>query len=72
MCHEEPTGLWGFSRQGLLENSFFFCILVPRPGIKPVPPAVDEWSLNHWTTISNKGSLKEKPLNMSSKRPEMY
>ena len=23
MCHEEPTGLWAFSRQGLLENSFF-------------------------------------------------
>ena len=24
-------------------------ILVPRPGIKPVPPAVETWSLNHWT-----------------------
>ena len=38
--------------------SFFFfwlcraaCrILVPWPGIKPVPPpAVEAWSLNHWT-----------------------
>ena len=38
------------------QESFFFqschtaCgILVPRPGIKPMPPAVDAWSLNHWT-----------------------
>ena len=23
--------------------------LVPRPGIKPVPPAVEMWSPNHWT-----------------------
>ena len=37
--------------------SFFFwphCvarrILVPWPGIKPVPPAVEVQSLNHWTT----------------------
>ena len=25
-------------------------ILVPRPGIKPVPPAVEVWSLHHWTS----------------------
>ena len=25
-------------------------ILVPQPGIKPVPPAVEARSLNHWTT----------------------
>ena len=24
-------------------------ILVPRLGIKPVPPAVEAWSLNQWT-----------------------
>ena len=24
-------------------------ILVPRPGIAPAPPAVEAWSLNHWT-----------------------
>ena len=24
-------------------------ILVPRPGFKPVPPAVEAQSLNHWT-----------------------
>ena len=22
----------------------------PQPGIKPVPSAVEAWSLNHWTT----------------------
>ena len=25
-------------------------ILVSRPGIEPVPPAVEAWSPNHWTT----------------------
>ena len=25
-------------------------IIVPRPGIEPVPPAVEARSLNHWTT----------------------
>ena len=25
-------------------------ILVPQPGIKPAPPALEAWSLNHWTT----------------------
>ena len=24
-------------------------LLVPQTGIKPVPPAVEVWSLNHWT-----------------------
>ena len=23
-------------------------ILVPQPGIKPMPPAVEAWCLNHW------------------------
>ncbi|CAM9420314.1 unnamed protein product [Rangifer tarandus platyrhynchus] len=25
-------------------------ILTLQPGIKPMPPAVEAWSLNHWTT----------------------
>ena len=25
-------------------------ILVPQPGIKPVTPAMEVWSLNHWTS----------------------
>ena len=31
---------------------FFFFVgsLVPRPEIEPKPPAVEAWSLNHWTT----------------------
>ena len=24
-------------------------LLVPWPGIKPMPPALEAWSLNHWT-----------------------
>ena len=27
-----------------------FWILVPQPGIEPMPPALEAWSLNHWTT----------------------
>ena len=41
-------------------NSFFFFlfghrargILVPWPGVKPVPPALERQSLNHWTVVS--------------------
>ena len=35
---------------------FYFIVLhsmldlVPRPGIKPTPPALEVWNLNHWTT----------------------
>ena len=25
-------------------------IIVPQPGIEPASPAVEAWSLNHWTT----------------------
>ena len=44
------------SYTGLREPFFFLAsraacgILVPRPGIKPMPPAVEAWSLNHWPT----------------------
>ena len=24
-------------------------ILIPQPGIEPVPPALKVWRLNHWT-----------------------
>ena len=44
--------------------SFFFghmayVILVPQPGIKPAPSAVDACSLNHWTAreVPGKGFL---------------
>ena len=39
----------------LLFSGFFWAvhvargILVPRPGIEPMPPAVEGWSPNHWT-----------------------
>ena len=34
-------------------------ILVPPPGIEPVPPAVEAWSLNHWTAreVPGQGSF---------------
>ena len=34
-------------------DPFSFCctrILVPQPGIEPIPPAVEAQSPNHWTT----------------------
>ena len=42
--------------------TFWLCsgacgILVPWPGIKPVPPAVEVQSLNHWTTREALGFL---------------
>ena len=56
----------GFSGQGVASSDQFWfwfrfiltsClfhtargVLVSQPGIKPVPPAVEAWSLNHWTT----------------------
>ena len=29
---------------------FFFDLELPCLGIKPMPPALEAWSLNHWTT----------------------
>ena len=39
-----------FSPQHAPSCSIFACgILVPRPGVEPVPPAVEAQSPNHWT-----------------------
>ena len=32
-------------------------ILVLQPGIKPMPPVLEAWSLNHWTTREVPGSV---------------
>ena len=34
----------------LFKNFAAFGILVPQPGIEPVPPAVESLCLNPWTT----------------------
>ena len=39
-------------------------ILVPQPGIEPVPPALEAWILNHWTA-------REVPLE-ASLDPDIY
>ena len=48
--------LWSYTKHSMA-FFFFFClrpaacrILVPQPGIKPMPPAMEAQSLNHWTT----------------------
>ena len=44
-------------------------ILVPWPGIKPIAPAVEAWSLNHWTTREvPKGTSLESGLNILKTR----
>ena len=52
-CTENQVGAFSFS---FFLSFFFFwphltaCgILVPWPGIKPRPPALGAWSLNHWS-----------------------
>lgn len=32
-------------------------VLVPRSGVTPVPPALEAWSLNHWTSRRVPGAL---------------
>ena len=39
-------GAWGVGRKGYAACG----ILVPQPGIEPMPPALGQWSLKHWTT----------------------
>ena len=57
--------------QYLLLSGFFWprstaCgILVPRPGMEPMPPAVEAQSPNHWTT-------REFPLFITFQRKTSY
>ena len=50
-----PLTLGGLDNLLALIFYFWLChaacgILVPRPGIEPVRPAVEAWNLNHWTS----------------------
>ena len=49
-CH--PWGCKESDMTGGLNNNKIETsrILVPWPGIEPMPPALGAWSLNHWTT----------------------
>ena len=38
---------------------------VPLPGVKPMPPASETWSLNHWTT-------REFPRNFLFKKTQLW
>ena len=57
MCSILSKGSGYPSYRTLYFYLFIFChtiqhagILVPRPGIEPLPPAVEAWSPNHWIT----------------------
>ena len=52
--HGGARGVFGFYFYFLLYFIFWPChmacgILVPQPGTKTTPPAVEAWSVNHWT-----------------------
>ena len=54
-------GISSFKKNQKLLFTFWLCytacrILVPWSGIEPMPPAVEAWSLDHWTT--RKASLQ--------------
>ena len=55
LCYMKPRklklrGFWGLNHV-LYFILFWPCgILVPQPGIKPMSPVLEAWSLNHWTT----------------------
>ena len=57
MCSILSKGSGYPSYRTLYFDLFIFChtiqhagVLVPRPGIEPLPPAVEAWSPNHWIT----------------------
>ena len=41
---------WGEGGHTMQHDLGDYGILVPKPQIEPTPPAVEAWSLNHWTT----------------------
>ena len=43
--------------------------LVPQPGIKPRPPALGAWSLNHWTTREFSQLSLSKVIQKGKKKP---
>ena len=46
-------------------------ILVPWPGIKPIPPVVEAWNLNYWTTRGVPNYLPFSPLQYLSLSEDM-
>ena len=76
--HPNDTPVMSPGNYGILDKSPYFLghslflggavhaacgILVPWPGIKPVPPEVKVWSLNQWATKEVHGSLFPQPWN---------
>ena len=46
-----PSVLWtAFPSTACASFSVSFVFLVLQPGTEPTAPAVEVWSLNHWTT----------------------
>ena len=49
-AHNCKTVTWSMCYSLLFSGWGACTVLVLQPGIEPVPPAVEPWSLNHWTT----------------------
>ena len=48
-CPWSPASISSFFKKNFWPSHTACGILVPRPGIKPVPPAMEAQSPNHWT-----------------------
>ena len=69
-------GLWPHPKDRRHWTFFFFFSfwprqaacgnLVPQPGIEPMPPAAEAWSLNHWTAREVPGDIELLSSNLPS------
>ena len=74
------SGRWFFIRRDRKPNSIYFILFFaiaqgvfgPQPGIEPMPPAVEAWSLNHWTTREVHGKPNSSGLKPSKENVLSY
>ncbi|XP_070322375.1 sentrin-specific protease 2 isoform X1 [Odocoileus virginianus] len=50
---------WGEEQSHGLKTTQFVPKQFPHPGIEPVTPSVEAWSLNHWTARCSKGKISD-------------
>ncbi|XP_065798348.1 sentrin-specific protease 2 isoform X5 [Muntiacus reevesi] len=50
---------WGEEQSHGLKTTQFVPKQFPHPGIEPVTPSVEAWSLNHWTARCSKGKFSD-------------
>ncbi|XP_055264757.1 sentrin-specific protease 2 isoform X2 [Moschus berezovskii] len=50
---------WGEEQSHGVKTTQFVPKQFPHPGIEPVTPSVEAWSLNHWTARCSKGKISD-------------